>query len=175
MLTWQTEQSTATSYPVDKQHVGVEDRELARGHWAGAPDNSYVRDSTIKYGDPTSGFYEPPTPPAPPPPADTQIGAVIVSGETAPLQSFPYNYTATTAGATASGLSYEWSSVGGAVTSTNGATCEVQWFLDGAGSVTCTVSSSDPGVTDSPQSDTLNVTVSAHERGECQRHAWYFR
>ena len=69
---------TATSYPVDKQHVGVEDRELARGHWAGAPDNSYVRDSTIKYGDTTSGFYEPPALPPPPPPPATEIGAVIV-------------------------------------------------------------------------------------------------
>lgn len=74
---------TATSYPVDKQHVGVEDRELARGHWAGAPDNSYVRESTIKYGDTTSGFY---TPPAPPPPPATSIGTVIITGDTVGLE-----------------------------------------------------------------------------------------
>lgn len=149
---------TATSYPVDKQHVGVEDRELARGHWAGAPDNSYVRDSTIKYGDSTSGFYEPPTPPAPPPPPDTEIGTVIVNGETIPSAGAPYTYTATTPGATASGLSYTWSAVNG-ITTPNGSSCQVVWLSDGAGSVTCTVNSSDPGVTDSPQSDTFNVTV----------------
>ena len=150
---------TATSYPVDKQHVGVEDRELARGHWAGAPDNSYVRESTIKYGDTTSGFYEPPAPPPPPPPPDTEIGAVIVTGSTAVSAGTTESYTATTPGATASGLSYTWSAVGGTATP-SGATCSVEWLVDGAGSVTCTVNSSDPGVTDDGQSDTLSVTVS---------------
>ena len=149
---------TATSYPVDKQHVGVEDRELARGHWAGAPDNSYVRESTIKYGDTTSGFYEPPAPPPPPPPPETEIGAVIVSGETTPSVSVPYDYTATTPGATASGLTYTWSAVKG-LTTPSGSSCQVVWLSDGVGSLTCTVNSSDPGVTDDGQSDTLNVTV----------------
>ena len=35
-------------------------------------------------------------------------------------------------------------------------TCTVDWTIEGAGTVTCVVSSADPGVTDSPQSD-LNV------------------
>ena len=150
---------TATSYPVDKQHVGIEDRELARGHWAGAPDNSYVRESTIKYGDTTSGFYEPPAPPPPPPPPETEIGAVIVSGATDVNNGDTETYSALAAGATASGLSYTWGAVGGTATP-SGSSCDVEWTLDGAGSVTCTVNSSDPGVTDDGQSDTLNVTVS---------------
>lgn len=147
---------TATSYPVDKQHVGVEDRELARGHWAGAPDSSYVRESTIKYGDATSGFY---VPPAPAPPPATEIGAVIVIGSTAASAGSTESYTATTPGATASGLSYTWSAVGGTATP-SGSSCSVEWLVDGAGAVICTVNSSDPGVTDNGQSDTLSVTVS---------------
>lgn len=148
---------TATSYPVDKQHVGVEDRELARGHWAGAPDNSYVRESTIKYGDTTSGFYEPP---APPPPPATSIGTVIITGDTVGLEvNRSGSYTATPSG-DASSLAYTWSAVGGTVRgSGNARTCTVDWTIEGAGSVTCQVSSTDPGVTDSPQSDTLNVTI----------------
>lgn len=150
---------TATSYPVDKQHVGVEDRELARGHWSGAPDSSYVRESTIKYGDATSGFYVPPAPAPPPPPPATEIGAVIVIGSTAASAGSTESYTATTPGATASGLSYTWSAVGGTATP-SGSSCSVEWLVDGAGSVICTVNSSDPGVTDNGQSDTLSVTVS---------------
>ena len=146
---------TATSYPVDKQHVGVEDRELARGHWAGTPDSSYVRESTIKYGDPTSGFN---APPPPPPPPSTEIGAVIVSGATIVGVLDTETYTATTPGATASGLSYSWSAVGGSPVP-SGSSCTVAWQQDGAGSVTCVVNSSDSNVTDSGQSDTISVTV----------------
>jgi hypothetical protein len=146
---------TATNYPVDKQHVGVEDRELARGHWAGTPDSSYVRESTIKYGDPTSGFN---APPPPPPPPSTEIGAVIVSGATIVGVLDTETYTATTPGATASGLSYSWSAVGGSPVP-SGSSCTVAWQQDGAGSVTCVVNSSDSNVTDSGQSDTISVTV----------------
>jgi len=148
---------TATSYPVDKQHVGVEDRELARGHWAGAPDNSHVRESTIKYGDTTSGFYEPP---APPPPPATSIGTVIITGDTAGLEvNSAGSYTATNSG-DASALAYTWSAVGGTVRgSGRSKNCTVDWTIDGAGSVTCVVSSTDPGVTDNPQDDTLDLTI----------------
>lgn len=149
---------TATNYPVDKQHVGVEDRELARGHWAGTPDNSYVRDSTIKYGDPASPWYSPPAPPAPPVPPATSIGTVMVNGPTVVSAGGTESYSASALSATASGLSYSWSVVGGTSTP-SGSSCSVQWTVDGAGSVTCTVTSSDPGVTDNGQSDTLSVTV----------------
>jgi hypothetical protein len=150
---------TATSYPVDKQHVGVEDRELARGHWAGAPDSSYIRESTIKYGDPTSGFSAPPAPPPPPPPPpSTEIGAVIVSGATTADVLDTETYSATAPGATASGLSYSWSAVGGSPVP-SGSSCTVEWQQDGAGSVTCIVNSSDPNVTDNGQTDTISVTV----------------
>lgn len=151
---------TATNYPVDKQHVGVEDRELARGHWAGTPGNTRVRPSTIKYGDPASAFWVDPNAVPPAPPATT-IGTVTINGDTAVNTGDTKTYTASVSGDVGSGtLTYQWQNTGGNEVSSSGATYQVEWDTETTGNVTCQVTSSDPNCTDSPAiSSPLEVDV----------------
>jgi len=97
------------------------------------------------------------------PPA-TSIGAVVVAGADDVSDSDSEIYTATAASATATPLAYTWSVTGDAAITAGGSTASatVQFTLSGGtATVTCSVSSSDAGVTDSPASgNTINVTVS---------------
>ena len=147
---------TATSYPVDKQHVGVEDRELARGHWAGAPSSTRVRPSTIKYGDPSSAFYVDPN--APPPPApSTSIGVATISGDTNANTGDTKTYTCGVSG-DAGGLSYSWSQTGGTTQSMSDNQITILWDTETTGTVDCQVTSTDENVDDNP-SDAATVSV----------------
>jgi len=92
------------------------------------------------------------------PPA-TAIGTVTVTGETAPADGDTENYSVAVSG-NASGLTYAWSvdqsgTVNGNAT---GSTVSIDWAGTDASTVTCAVTSSDAGVTDSPKSGTLSVT-----------------
>ena len=146
---------TASSYPLDRTHLPPCDEIACH---AGDKASSPVYPSRIKYGDPTSPFGGASVLPPPVIP-DTTIGTVIVSGDTGGQVNDSGSYTATASG-DATPFSYKWSAVGGTVRgSGNARTCTVDWTIEGAGTVTCVVSSADPGVTDSPQSDTMNVTV----------------
>ena len=93
------------------------------------------------------------------PPA-TSIGTVTVAGAANTSDSSTETYTATISG-NASGLSYSWSVTGDGVVNggTTGNTLDVD-FSTGNASVTCVVTSSDAGVTDSPASGSLSVTIS---------------
>lgn len=89
----------------------------------------------------------------------TNIGTVTVAGTTTPTSGATATYSVTNDG-DASNLSYAWSIVGGTGSSTT-ASCPVTWGASGPGQVTCTITSTDPLVADSPASDTLNVTIQA--------------
>ena len=93
------------------------------------------------------------------PPATT-IGTVAVSGATSSTDSATETYTVTVTGGTASGISYAWTVTGdGAVSgSATGASVNVD-MSSGSATVSCAVSSSDAGVTNSPQSDSVSVTI----------------
>ena len=94
------------------------------------------------------------------PPATT-IGAVSVSGAATASDGDTETYTVSVSGGTASGLSYAWSVSGDGVA--NGGATGTSFDVDlstGSATVTCSVSSSDAGVTNSPQTDDLTVTVS---------------
>ena len=94
------------------------------------------------------------------PPATT-IGTVSVSGASTASDSDTETYTVSVSGGTASGLSYAWSVSGDGVA--NGGTTGTTFDVDlstGSATVTCSVSSSDAGVTNSPQSGDITVTVS---------------
>ena len=146
---------TASSYPLDRTHLPPCDEIACH---AGDKASSPVYPSRIKYGDPTSPFGGASVLPPPVIP-DTTIGTVIVSGDTGGQVNDSGSYTATASG-DATPFAYKWSAVGGTVRGSGSArTCTVDWTIEGAGTVTCVVSSADPGVTDSPQSDTMNVTV----------------
>ena len=93
------------------------------------------------------------------PPA-TNIGTVTVAGPNNTSDSSTETYTATVSG-NASGLSYSWSVSGNGVVNggTTGNTVDVD-FTTGSASVTCTITSGDAGVTDSPASGFLSVLIS---------------
>jgi hypothetical protein len=99
-----------------------------------------------------------PTPPPPPPPADTTIGTVTVAGSEAVSENAVTTYTVSHDG-DADDLSYAWAIEGGTGTSAT-ETCEVTWGSAGAGKVTCTITSTEDTVTDSPASGKLDVTIS---------------
>ncbi len=90
----------------------------------------------------------------------TSIGTVTVAGPINTSNSSTETYTATISG-NASGLSYSWSVIGDGVINggTTGNTVDVD-FTTGSASVTCSVTSSDSGVTDSPASGFLSVIIS---------------
>jgi hypothetical protein len=92
------------------------------------------------------------------PPA-TSIGTVTVTGEAAPADSSTETYSVAISG-DAGNLSYAWSvdqsgTVNGSFT---GATVSIDWSGTDASTVTCAVTSTDAGITDSPQSGSLSVS-----------------
>lgn len=96
--------------------------------------------------------------PTAPPPA-TSIGTVTVTGEAGPTDGTTETYSVAIDG-DAGNLSYSWSvdqsgTVNGGAT---GATVDIDWSGTDASTVTCAVTSSDAGITDSPQSGNLSVT-----------------
>ena len=142
---------TATSYPLDRTHLPPCDEISCH---SGSKASSRVYPSRIKFGDPTSPFGGADLLPTP----STSVGTVMVSGPTGGQVNDSGSYNATASG-DAVPKSYTWSAVGGIV-SGSGSSVTVNWTVEGAGSVTCSVRSSDENVTDSPQSDTINTTIS---------------
>ena len=93
------------------------------------------------------------------PPATT-IGTVSVTGATSATDGSTETYTVSVSGGTASGLSYAWTVTGDGVVNggATGTTVDVD-LSSGSATVSCAVSSSDAGVTNSPQSDSISVTI----------------
>ena len=93
------------------------------------------------------------------PPATT-IGTVTVSGASTASDGDTETYSVSNSG-DASGLTYAWSVSGNGVANggTTGSTFDVD-LSTGNATVTCAVTSSDAGVTDSPASGDISVTVS---------------
>lgn len=93
------------------------------------------------------------------PPATT-IGTVSVTGAATASDSDTETYTVAVTGGTASGLSYAWTVTGDGVVNgaATGTTVDVD-LSTGSATVSCAVSSSDAGVTNSPQSDSVSVTI----------------
>ena len=93
------------------------------------------------------------------PPATT-IGTVSVTGASTASDSDTETYTVSVSGGTAGSLGYAWSVSGDGVANggTSGATFDVD-LSTGNATVTCSVTSSDAGVTNSPQSDSVSVTI----------------
>ena len=92
------------------------------------------------------------------PPA-TSIGTVTVAGAAAPSNPSTETYSVAISG-DAGNLSYAWSvdqsgTVSGGAT---GATVSIDWAGTDPSTVTCVVTSSDAGITDSPKTGTLSVT-----------------
>jgi hypothetical protein len=94
------------------------------------------------------------------PPATT-IGTVSVTGATSASDGATETYTVNVSGGTASGIGYSWAVSGDGVANggTSGTTFDVD-LSTGNATVTCSVTSSDAGVTNSPQTDNVTVTVS---------------
>ena len=93
------------------------------------------------------------------PPATT-IGTVSVTGSATASDGDTETYTVGVTGGSASGISYAWTVTGDAVINggTTGTTVDVD-LSTGSATVSCAVSSSDAGVTNSPQSDSVSVTT----------------
>ena len=93
------------------------------------------------------------------PPATT-IGTVSVTGASTASDSDTETYTVSVSGGTAGSLGYAWSVSGDGVANggTSGTTFDVD-LSTGNATVTCSVTSSDAGVTNSPQSDSVSVTI----------------
>ena len=92
------------------------------------------------------------------PPA-TSIGNVTITGEDGPADGTTQEYNVTIDG-DAVNLAYSWSvDQSGTISGdANGDTVQIVWSGTDASTVTCSVSSTDAGITDSPQSGTLSVT-----------------
>ena len=93
------------------------------------------------------------------PPATT-IGTVSVTGAATASDGDTGTYTVAVSGGTASGISYAWTVTGDGVVNggATGTTVDVD-LSSGSATVSCAVSSSDAGVTNSPQSDSVSVTT----------------
>ena len=92
--------------------------------------------------------------------APTSITAVNVTGNASPDDGTTgVVYSAAITG-DAGNLAYAWSvdNSGTAAGATNGSTFSVDWSGTTASTVTCIVTSTDAGITDSPQTGTLSVT-----------------
>ena len=92
------------------------------------------------------------------PPA-TSIGTVTVTGNAAPSDPSTETYSVAISG-DAGGLTYQWTvdqsgTINGSAT---GATVDIDWSGTDVSTVTCSVTSSDAGVTDSPKPGQLSVT-----------------
>ena len=92
------------------------------------------------------------------PPATT-IGTVTVSGNAAPSDPSTETYTVAISG-DAGGLTYQWTvDQSGTISgSSTGATVNIDWSGTDVSTVTCSVTSSDAGVIDSPKPGQLSVT-----------------
>ena len=92
------------------------------------------------------------------PPA-TSIGTVTVSGNAAPSDPSTETYTVAISG-DAGGLTYQWTvDQSGTISgSSTGATVNIDWSGTDVSTVTCSVTSSDAGVIDSPKPGQLSVT-----------------
>ena len=92
------------------------------------------------------------------PPA-TSIGTVTVTGNAAPSNPSTETYTVAISG-DAGGLTYQWTvdQSGTIDGSSTGATVTIDWAGTDVSTVTCSVTSSDAGVTDSPKPGQLSVT-----------------
>ncbi len=88
------------------------------------------------------------------------IGTVAVSGASSSTDGSTETYTVTVTGGTASSLSYAWTVTGDGVVNGGSTGTSVDVDLSaGSATVSCSVSSSDAGVTNSPQSDSVSVTI----------------
>ena len=92
------------------------------------------------------------------PPA-TSIGTVTVSGNATPSNPSTETYSVSISG-DAGGLTYQWTvDQSGTVNgSSTGATVNIDWSGTDVSTLTCSVTSSDAGVTDSPKPGQLSVT-----------------
>ena len=92
------------------------------------------------------------------PPA-TSIGTVTVTGNAAPADPSSETYSVSISG-DAGGLTYQWTvDQSGTVNgSSTGSTVTIDWSGTDVSTVTCSVTSSDAGVTDSPKPGQLSVT-----------------
>ena len=92
------------------------------------------------------------------PPA-TSIGTVTVSGNATPADGGTEAYAVAISG-DAGGLTYQWTvDQSGTINgSSTGATVNIDWAGTDVSTVTCSVTSSDAGVTDSPKPGQLSVT-----------------
>ena len=92
------------------------------------------------------------------PPATT-IGTVTVTGNAAPSDPSTETYSVSISG-DAGGLTYQWTvDQSGTVNgSSTGQTVTIDWSGTDVSTVTCSVTSSDAGVTDSPKPGQLSVT-----------------
>lgn len=98
----------------------------------------------------------------PAPPADTTIGTVTLSGDSAAGNGDKKAYSAANSGDT-SGLTYQWNvdDVPASVENGNAADCLITFGGTGTAVVTCVVGSTDPSVIDGPSKQaSLSVTVS---------------
>lgn len=93
------------------------------------------------------------------PPA-TAIGTVTVTGATTASDGDTETYSVGVSGGDAGGLTYAWTVTGDAIANggSTGETFDVV-LSTGSVTVTCTVSSSDAGVTNSPQVASVSVTT----------------
>ena len=89
----------------------------------------------------------------------TTIGTVNVTGDATPTDGSTEAYSAAITG-DAGGLTYAWSvDASGTINgSTTGTTVYINWSGTSQSAVSCQVTSSDSGVTDSPKSGVLSVT-----------------
>ena len=94
------------------------------------------------------------------PPA-TSIGTVTVTGEASPTDGATETYSVGISG-DAGNLSYAWSVDGSGTVngSSTGSSVDIDWSGTDASDVTCVVTSTDAGVTDSPANGALTVTAS---------------
>lgn len=94
------------------------------------------------------------------PPATT-IGTVSVTGATTASNGDTETYTVAITGGDATGISYAWTVTGDGVVNgeATGTTVDVD-LSTGSATITCAVTSSDAGVTNSPSSDSITVTIS---------------
>ena len=99
------------------------------------------------------------------PVSTTTIGTVTVTGAWSAADEDTETYTVNVAGGTASELSYAWTVTGDGIP--NGETTGTSFDVDlssGKAIVTCSVSSSNPNVTNSPQSANRSVTIQSLNR-----------
>jgi len=90
--------------------------------------------------------------------AETTIGTVTVTGETAPEDGDTVTYTAAISG-DAGDLSYNWAMNGsGTVISFSGNTVQGEWSGTQESIVSCVVTSGDANVSDSPVTGSITVT-----------------